>query len=131
MAPPLDEAPENRQVMTEYPRRKPNPFGHVIRWLWGVIQWLRDMIEGRPPAVMTEYPRRKPNPILHLIRWVLVLLVIYVIVRGIIALYGLLVWGDASALYELLLWGNVPMALAFGYVAYILFRNRRRRQQAV
>jgi hypothetical protein len=51
--------------MTEYPRRKPNPFGHVIRWFghvirWfgHVIRWLRDMIEGRPPAVMTEYPRR-------------------------------------------------------------------------
>ena len=100
--------------MTEYPRRKPNPFGHVIRWLWGVIQWLRDMIEGRPPAAMTEYPRRKPNPILHLIRWVSVLLVIYVILRGIIALYGLLVWV------------NVPTVLAFGYVAFILFRNRRR-----
>jgi hypothetical protein len=116
-------------VTTEYPRRKPNPFGHVIRWLWGVIRWLRDMIEGRPPAVTTEYPRRKPNPILHLIRWVSVLLVIYVILRGIIALYGLLVWGNVPTV---LVWGNVvPIVLAFGYVAYILFRNRRRRQQAL
>jgi hypothetical protein len=120
MAGPTGEAPENRQAMTKYPRRKPNPFGHVIRWLWGVIQWLRDMIEGRPPAEMTEYPRRKPNPILHLIRWFLVLFAIYVILRGIIA---------PSTLLE---WGNVPMiVLAFGYVAYILFRNRRRRQQAL
>jgi len=113
--------------MTEYPRRKPNPFGHVIRWLWGVIQWLRDMIEGRPPAAMTEYPRRKPNPILHLIRWVSVLLVIYVILRGIIALYGLLVWGNVPDLSWQLVWANVPTVLAFGYVAFILFRNRRRR----
>jgi hypothetical protein len=31
-----------------------------------------------------------------------------------------------------LVWGNVvPIVLAFGYVAYILFRNRRRRQQAL
>jgi hypothetical protein len=111
VAAPLDEPPENRQVMTEYPRRKPNPFGHVIRWL-------RDTIEGPPPAVMTEYPRRKPNPILHLIRWLLVLFAIYVILRGIIA---------PSTLLE---WGNVPAVLAFGYVAYILFRNRRRRQRA-
>ena len=105
--------------MTEYPRRKPNPFGHVIRWL-------RDMIEGRPPAVMTEYPRRKPNPILHLIRWVSVLLVIYVTLRGIIALYGLLVWGntpDTDLTPPATV--AVPIVLAFGYVAYILFRNRR------
>jgi hypothetical protein len=34
MAEPLDEAPENRQMMTEYPRRKPNPIVHLIRWLW-------------------------------------------------------------------------------------------------
>ena len=101
--------------MTEYPRRKPNPFGHVIRWLWGVIQWLRDMIEGRPPAAMTEYPRRKPNPILHLIRWLWGLFVIALIVSGIIVLYGMLEW-----------W-NVPIVLAFGYCTYILFRNRRRR----
>jgi hypothetical protein len=67
---------------------------------------------------MTEYPRRKPNPILHLIRWLLVLFAIYVILRGIIA---------PSTLLE---WGNVPAVLAFGYVAYILFRNRRRRQRA-
>jgi hypothetical protein len=78
---------------------------------------------------MTEYPRRKPNPILHLIRWVLVLFAMYMILRGIIALYGLLVWGNVPTV---LVWGNVvPIVLAFGYVAYILFRNRRRRQQAL
>jgi hypothetical protein len=130
VAAPLDEASENRQVMTEYPRRKPNPFGQMIRWLLGMIRWLRDMIEGRPPAVMTEYPRRKPNPILHLIRWVSVVLVIYVILRGIVALYGLLVWGNVPALDGLLVWG-VPFVLALGYLAFILFRNRRRRQQAL
>jgi hypothetical protein len=75
---------------------------------------------------MTEYPRRKPNPILHLIRWVSVVLVIYVILRGIVALYGLLVWGNVPALDGLLVWG-VPFVLAFGYLAFILFRNRGRR----
>ena len=69
--------------------------------------------------MMAEYPRRKPNPILHLIRWFLVLFAIYVILRGIIAPKGLLEWE------------NLPAVLAFGYVAYILFRNRRRRQQAL
>lgn len=37
MAVPQDEAPENRQVTTEYPRRKPNPILHLIRWLWGLF----------------------------------------------------------------------------------------------
>jgi hypothetical protein len=37
MAGPLDEAPENGQVMTAYPRRKPNPIVHLIRWLWGLF----------------------------------------------------------------------------------------------
>jgi Flp pilus assembly protein TadB len=34
LAAPLDRSSENRQVMTEYPRRKPNPIVHLIRWLW-------------------------------------------------------------------------------------------------
>jgi Flp pilus assembly protein TadB len=34
-----DEAPENsdRQLTTEYPRRKPNPIMHLIRWLWALF----------------------------------------------------------------------------------------------
>jgi hypothetical protein len=60
------------------------------------------------------------------------MLVIYVILRGIIALYRLLVWGntpDTDLTPPATV--AVPIVLAFGYVAYILFRNRRRRQQAL